>query len=198
MKRLEEYLNDEKHLRECEDYYKKLHAYYNQDTQSTQLLKKPQAPAILAKARQAVVLAKSSDYYHYSLSKDQIGFFLVICGLHDSYLHIPCWEMRTNKRYGARETALGISSPGFTKARMTQFGHNILVGALVNGDKTALAFLDTLRPRTRRRIRSEVRFLQERRYQGRPLAFLTDAERQEIGNKISAGLKRYHSKGHRS
>jgi len=29
-------------------------------------------------------------------------------------------------------------------------------------------------------------------YRGRPLAFLTEAERREIGGKISEGLRRYH------
>ncbi len=65
-------------------------------------------PAMLAKARQAVVLARSSDYYHYHL-RDHIDFKLVICGLHDSYLHLPVWETSTNKRYKARETALSMT-----------------------------------------------------------------------------------------
>ncbi len=38
----------------------------------------------------------------------------------------------------------------------------------------------------------EVDELQETRYRGRPLAFLTEAERREIGSKISEGLRRYH------
>lgn len=151
------------------------------------------APELLRKARPAVVLAKSSDYYHYHLS-DHPEFALVICGLHDSYLHLPVWETRTNQRYDPRATAVSISSPAFTQIRSTQFGHNILVGALINGDKSAIAFLKTLPERTRHRITAEVQEMQETRYRGRPLAFLTDAERQAIGGKISESLKRYHEK----
>lgn len=149
------------------------------------------APAILAKARHAVVLARSSDYYHYHLA-DHTDFNLVICGLHDSYLHLPVWEMRTNRRYNVRETAVSLSSPDFDRIRRTQFGHTILVGALASGDKTALSFLANLPPRTQSRIRKEVDELQETRYRGRPLAFLTEAERREIGSKISEGLRRFH------
>ncbi len=138
-----------------------------------------------------MVLARSSDYYHYHLA-DHPDFKLVICGLHDSYLHLPVWEMRTNRRYDVRETAVAIASPDFDRLRHTQFGHNILVGALACGDHAALAFLGTLPPRTQNRMRREVEQLQERRYRGRPLAFLTEAERREIGSKISDGLRRYH------
>lgn len=149
------------------------------------------APAILAKARQAVVLARSSEYYHYHL-EDYPDFQLVICGLHDSYLHLPVWEMRTNKRYKARETAVAITSPDFDQVRRTQFGHSILVTALAQGDQDALTFVAGLQPRTRSRIYREKEHLQHLRYRGRPLAFLTEAKRQEIGSKISEGLKRYH------
>jgi hypothetical protein len=150
-----------------------------------------QAPAILAKARQAVVLAKSSDYYHYHL-EDHPEFKLVICGMHDSYLHLPVWEMRTNQRYKARETAIAIPSPDFNRIRCTQFGHSILVAAYAKGNQDAIAFVDTLPPRTQSRLKREKDKLQDQRYRGRPLAFLTEAEREEVGKKISAGLRRYH------
>lgn len=150
-----------------------------------------QAPTVLAKARHAVVLARSSDYYHYHLD-DHADFALVVCGLHDSYLQLPIWEMRTNQRYDARVTAVSISSPAFNQVRCTQFGHTILLGALLNSDAAALAFQKTLKKSTRTRIRKEVQELQESRYRGRPLAFLTEAERREIGNKISEGLRGYH------
>ncbi|SRR5579875_566651 len=153
-----------------------------------------QAPPFLEKARHAVVLAKSSDYYHYHLA-DHTELNLVICGLHDSYLHIPVWETRTNKRYRARETAVAITSPDFDRLRKTQFGHNILIGALLNRDQAALAFLqsEAVPKSTRRRIKQEVEALQAKRYRGRPLAFLTEAERREIGSKIREGLKRYYA-----
>ncbi len=154
-----------------------------------------QAPAFLEKARQAVILAKSSDYYHYHLS-DYPEFHLVVCGLHDSYLHLPVWEMRTNQRYKPRETALAITSSEFEQKSKTQFGHNILVGALLNGDAEAKTFKEQLPLWTQRRLTKKVRELQSMRYQGRPLAFLTDAKRREIGKKISEGLKRYHEQKH--
>lgn len=166
------------HAEECAAWYSSKHT-------------PDQAPAILARAQQAVVLAKSSDYYHYHL-EDHIEFQLVICGQHDSYLHLPVWEMCTNRRYQPRQTAIAIASPDFERLRCTQFGHNILLGALVGGNQEALAFRDTLPPRTRRRIMREVDALQRKRYRGRPLAFLTEAERREIGSKISEGLLRYH------
>ncbi|SRR6266567_5493415 len=149
------------------------------------------APAIIQRARHAVVLARSSDYYHYHLA-DHPDFSLVICELHDSYLHLPVWEMRTNQRYEVRQTAVAIASPEFECIRCTQFGHNILLGALANGDQTAIAFTRQLPPRTQNRITKEVDELQEKRYRGRPLAFLTEAEHREIGSKISEGLRRYH------
>ncbi|EFH90688.1 hypothetical protein [Ktedonobacter racemifer] len=153
------------------------------------------APAFLARARQAVVLAKSSDYHYYHLS-DYPDFRLVICGLHDSYVRLPIWEMRTNKRYKARETAVPITSPTFERLRCTQFGHNILMGALIEGDQHALTFLKSLPRRTQNRLEHEKEDIQTRRYQGRPLAFLTDEKRHEIGDKISAGLKRYYAQHH--
>ncbi len=149
------------------------------------------APAIIRKARHAVVLARSSDYYHYHLA-DHPALRLVVCGLHDSYLQLPVWEMRTNQRYDVRETAVPLASPDFERLRCTQFGHTILVGALLNGNEIALSFLETLPLRTQSRIRREAEEMQETRYRGRPLAFLTEAERREIGGKISEGLRRYH------
>lgn len=172
------------HADECRDYYAKRHS-------------SEQAPTILAEAirtkklRSAVVLARSSDYYHYHLD-DYTGFSLVICGLHDSYLHLPVWEMRTNRRYRPRETAVSLTSPDFERIRSTHFGHSMLLGALLNGDEQAIAFKKTLPPRTQRRIEREKEELQRTRYRGRPLAFLTDAQRSDIGSKISAGLRRYH------
>lgn len=168
-----------KHADECKTFY-----------ETKQLQDK--APSLIKKAAHAVVLAKSSDYYHYHLG-DYTEFRLVICGLHDSYLHLPVWETRTNTRYEPRETSIALTSPDFPRIRCTQFGHNILVGAIVNGDATALAFLKQLHPRTQRRLRQEAREVQHNRYRGRPLAFLTDAEREAIGSKISEGLRRYHA-----
>lgn len=149
-------------------------------------------PERLRKARIAVVLARSSHYYHYSLY-DHKEFKLVICGLHDSYLQLPVWEMRTNARYPARSTSVQIGSAEFERIRFTTYGHNILLGALANGDAAATAYRDTRLPeRTKYRLNREADELQDKRYRGRPLAFLTEEERREISLKISEGLKRYH------
>jgi hypothetical protein len=102
--------------------------------------------------------------------------------------------MRTNKRYKARETVVSLTSPAFARVRCTQFGHNILLGALVEGDQGAQIFLKSLPLRTQHRLEHEKEDLQEKRYQGRPLSFHTDEKRREIGDKISAGLKRYHER----
>lgn len=162
------------HADECDRFYSKR-------------LTPDEAPALLQRARPAVVLARSSDYYHYHLA-DHPDFRLVICGLHDSYLHLVTWETSTNRRYAARETRLAIG-----EARATPTGHGILVGALLCGEPGALSVLATLPERTARRIRAEVEEMQERRYRGRPLAFQTAAERAAVGSKISAGLRRYYA-----
>lgn len=162
-----------------------------------------QAPEILAEAikakrlRTAVVLAKSSDYYHYSL-EDMPGITLVICGLHDSYLHIPVWEMNTNKRYKARETAVSLTDPKFNEIRCTQFGHSILLAAYAKGNPDAIAFVESksFPERSRTRIKHEKDEFQHQTYRGRPLAFRSAEKRQEVGDRISDSLKQYHAKKH--
>ncbi len=146
----------------------------------------------LKRARHAVVLARASDYYYDHLG-DRPGFRLVISGRHDSYLHLPLRETRTNTHFVPRETAVAIASPEFNRIRRSQFGHTIFIGVLVNKDKAAQNFKESLPERTQGRITKEVQDNQETRYRGRPLAFLTEAERSEIGSKISAGLRRYHA-----
>jgi hypothetical protein len=144
--------------------------------------------------RTGAVLARSHDYYRYSLY-DHPQIKLVICGLHDSYLALPVWEMRTNRRYKTHETALSITAPDFDRIRRTQTGHHILLAAYAHGDPDAVAFVERedFPERTRRRLKREKEALQEAHYRGRPMAFLTEAERQAIGGKISEGLKRYHA-----
>lgn len=152
-----------------------------------------QRPASLKNAGEAVVLARASDYWHYHL-EDRPVLALVVCGVHDSYLHLPVWETSSNRRYAARETALKIGTPEFEQARRSQQGHNILLAALAAGDKAALAYLKTLPARTQRRLKTECSAVQSERYRGRPLAFHTEAQRRAIGQKISAGLILYHAR----
>lgn len=154
-----------------------------------------QTPTYLKNTGEAVILARSSDYWHYHLN-DVPTFALVVVGMHDSYLHLPVWETRTNRRYAPRETALKIGSPEFEKARGKgqSFSHHILLGALVAGDKEALMYLKTLPERTQRRLRAERDALQSERYRGRPLAFYTEERRLAISQKISGSMILYHQK----
>ena len=154
------------------------------------------APPLLAKAYEIVVLAKSSDFYRYHLGDELPGvpdFKLVACGLHDSYLPVYVWELRSNKRYEPRTTSLVIGAEEFTKQRYTQYGHNVLIGAAMDGDMTAMEYLAKLPPRTQRRLRREIRLLQATRYKGRPLSFNSDDTRKQHGANISKGLKRYYA-----
>jgi len=163
--------------------------------------KQPAPPKILAEAiqakklRTAVVLARSSDYYYYHV-EDIPDITLVICGLHDSYLHIPVWEMRTNRRYKARETAVSLNDPSFERTRCTQFGHSILLAAYAKGDPDAIALVEgkDFPERSRTRYRREKDELQQQTYRGRPLAFRNAAKRKEVGEKISQALIEYHAR----
>ena len=192
------------HTKEIATYYEK----QNDDDETSEdesifHQKSPEddAPPILAKEikakklRTAVVLAKSSDYYHYHI-EDIAAITLVICGLHDSYLHIHVWEMRTNHRYRPRETAISIKDPNFDQIRRTQFGHSILLAAYAKGNPDAVAFVENKRfpERSRTRINREKDEFQHQTYRGRPLAFLNEAKRKEIGGKISQSLIEYHAR----
>jgi hypothetical protein len=169
-------------------------AYYGGGQEESLAPKAVLAARRAGRLRCGVVLARSHDYYHYSLS-DHPHIKLVICGLHDSYLPLPVWEMCSNRRYKTRETAVSLAAPDFDRIRRTQTGHHILVAAYAHGDPGAVAFVERkeLPERTRRRLKREKDAMQETRYQGRPMAFLTEAKRKEIGGKISEGLKRYHA-----
>jgi len=158
-----------------------------------------QAPEPLATAlrtkrlRTAVVLAKSSDYYRYRI-EDLPHITLVICGLHDSYIHLPVWETGSNKRYKTRETAISLTDPDFSRIRCTQFGHNILLAAYAKGQREAIALVEKLPERTQRRIRQEKEAFQQQSYRGRPLAFRDENERAEAAANISEGMRRYHAR----
>jgi hypothetical protein len=153
-----------------------------------------QLPGASLKTVTAVVLAKSSDYYHYHLmSKD--GIQLIICGLHDSYMQWRVWETSTNKRYEPRATSVPI--PHLVLGKGRTLDHNILLGALICGDQAAIAYRDdkTKMSRwTRNRMIREVETIQSTRYRGRPLAFLNGAKSKEIGGKISQSLIEYHKR----
>lgn len=136
----------------------------------------------------ALVLARSSDYYRYDLENRILDRALVVAGIHDSYLHVPCWELATNKRYKSRETSIAIGGPGFDQARKTPIGHSILLAAYAKGNDQAIAFVAGLKERTRIRLKSERDDFQGATYRGRPLAFRDEAKRNEVRERISQGM----------
>ena len=127
------------------------------------------------KVYQAVVLARSSDWYRYSLNctdrwKHHVNAAIV--WTHDSCLSVPVFALEERRAYGAGRAAEvedfrdeGQFAEPFRK---TAYGHHMLVGALMCLRTDAQARLATLKPSTQRRIRAEVRRLQMRR-RGAPL-----------------------------
>ncbi|HLG75150.1 MAG TPA: hypothetical protein VKX46_01975 [Ktedonobacteraceae bacterium] len=127
------------------------------------------------KVYQAVVLARSSDWYHYSLNctdrwKHHVN--AVIAWTHDSCLSVPVFSLEERRVYGPK---IAADVEDFTDEtqfpeplRKTAFGHHMLVGALMCLRPDAQARLATLKPSTQRRIRAEVRRLGMRR-RGGPL-----------------------------
>lgn len=135
------------------------------------------------KEYRCAVLARSSDWYSYSLNSPewQHGCTAVVVGTHDSCLPVPALALDAMRWYEAGEirNIFGPIAPmldenkklipdSFDRARCTRYGHNILVGCLMMGRPDALARLQTFNERTRFRIEAEIRKLHHRR-QGRPL-----------------------------
>jgi hypothetical protein len=134
----------------------------------------------------AVILARSSDWYTYSLNCWDHGITAIVCGTHDSCVNVPILAMDTMKWYEALKmrAIFGPLQPQFDandkpipdtfdQARKSHYGHNMLIGALMCGREDARARLQSLPDRTRYRIESEVRNLHNRR-QGRPLVVAPD------------------------
>ena len=126
----------------------------------------------------AVVLARSSDWYYYSLNTIAYrhGITCIIAGTHDSCIDRPVLAMDSMRWYeagkvrgdfGKLEPTLdpnGTPLPDkFDEARRTQYGHNIFVGALMQRRPDALARLATLKPSTRMRYEAKVNKLQKRK-----------------------------------
>jgi hypothetical protein len=136
----------------------------------------------------AVILARSSDWWQFSLgvSDWNHGITSVVCGTHDSCIDVPVLALDAMRWYDPKEMRdiFGPLQPtydendkaipdSFDQARKSHYGHNMLVGALMCGLPEAIARLQSLNPRTRRRIESELRILHTRR-QGRPLVVAPD------------------------
>jgi len=131
----------------------------------------------------AVILARSSDWYKFSLNIAEWdhGCNAIVCGTHDSCINVQVLALDAMKWYEAKKmrAIFGTLQPQydtndkpipdtFDHARKSHYGHNMLVGALMCGREDAIARLQSLNPRTRRRIESELRQMHTRR-QGRPL-----------------------------
>lgn len=134
----------------------------------------------------AVILARSSDWYTYRLNCWDHGCTAVVCGTHDSCLPVPILAMDTMKWYeplkmrglfGTLQPELDAKGKlvpdSFDKARKSHYGHNMLLGALMCGREDAIARLQSLKPRTRYRIETELVKLHTRG-RGRPLEVAPD------------------------
>lgn len=135
------------------------------------------------KGHRAVVLARSSDWYVYSLNCIEHihhGLTLVVCGTHDSCIDRPVLALDAMRLYEAKEmrvktleptskrTPNGRPDDAFERQRKSHYGHNMLVGALLCGRADAVKRLMTLPESTRLRIEAEVRQLHKRKG-GHPL-----------------------------
>jgi len=130
----------------------------------------------------AVVLARSSDWYYYSLNcleRWHHGIQAVVCGTHDSCLPVPVLALDMMRWYEPQEMRVkslapptpgksGTSTDPFERRRKTQYGHNMLIGALMCGRPDAIKRLESLPQGTRWRIEAKLRKLYMRR-PGRPL-----------------------------
>jgi len=96
------------------------------------------------KRLRAVILARSSDWYHYSLNVPEWkhGLTAVVCGTHDSCLIVPVLALDSMKWYetGKMRDIFGPMQPqydandkpmpdSFDHARKSVYGHNMLIGA---------------------------------------------------------------------
>ncbi len=135
------------------------------------------------KKLRCAVLARSSDWYTYSLNSPewQHGCTAVVVGTHDSCLPVPALALDVMRWYetGEIRAIFGPIAPTkgpdgkpvadrFDPARKSAYGHNILIGALMMGKQEAIDRLQTFNERTRFRIEAEIRRLHHRR-RGRPL-----------------------------
>jgi hypothetical protein len=145
------------------------------------------------------ILARSSDWYKFSLNYPLWDHrcTAIVCGTHDSCLPVPVLALDTMRWYEPLKmrSIFSLLQPQFDEnnklipdtfdqARKSQYGHNMLIGALMCGREDAIARLQSLKPSTRYRIEAEVRSLHTRR-QGRPLVVGPDpldgkAERSRV------------------
>jgi hypothetical protein len=140
------------------------------------------------KPYRAIILARSSDWYKYSLNCQitwKHGIKLVVCGTHDSCLPVHVQALDHPKWYEPKMTrikddegqALAVKSTdgkghpndNFDTMRRSKYGHNIFIGALMCGREDAIARLSLMKEGTVLRIKAELKQLHKRR-EGKPLA----------------------------
>jgi hypothetical protein len=132
-----------------------------------------------AQEHRAVILARSSDWYFYSLNcTDRYlhGITAIVTGTHDSCIDRPVLALDVMRWYESSKMRadFGALTPTideggnpvpdtFDQKRKTQYGSNMLLGALMQRRPDALARLSTLAPRTRMRYEQKMRKLTRRR-----------------------------------
>ena len=93
----------------------------------------------------AVLLVRSSDWYHYRLNVfGQVqGIELVVCGEHDSCLPIPVWSIEDTKIYQEGETKIPLAELAKREVRGTKYGSLLFVAALLSGKQELLDILSS-------------------------------------------------------
>jgi hypothetical protein len=139
----------------------------------------------------AVILARSSDWYTFSLNcveRWHHEVSCIVCGTHDSCVPVPVLAMDAGRWYQPLETRIKDLTPKlnahgkpidtFEQRRKTRYGHAMLLGALLCERADAKKRLASLPPSTQRRILAQVRALRLRR-QGRPLKVKESSNHKE-------------------
>jgi hypothetical protein len=161
------------------DTYRALHAH--QDQLGVHIVAESiSGNSLTVKSKQygelrAVVLAKSSHWYRYSLNAMtwEHGLQAAIVGTHDSCLPVRVlamdsldWYEPYAIRFQIAPSEMPTADP-FEQRRKTQYGHNVLLGAFICGRPDAVERVLTLPLRTQQRIEAQKRKLMKRR-RGRP------------------------------
>jgi hypothetical protein len=130
----------------------------------------------------AVVLARAADWYKYSLNcqdRWKHGITAIVCGTHDSCVPVPVLALDQLKWHEPLTMRVASIAPlsfdqksyvndHFDLFRRGQYGHNMLIGALMCGREDATIRLAHMRESTRLRIEAKLKKLHQRRA-GRPL-----------------------------
>lgn len=131
----------------------------------------------------AVVLARASDWYTYSLNcqdRWKHGITALVCGTHDSCVPVPVLALDQLKWYEPHQLRIeslapqsldanGFVNDAFDRFRKGHYGHNMLIGALMCGRSDATERLAHMHESTRLRIEAKLRKLHQRR-SGKPIA----------------------------